>query len=38
MFGATSRLDKKQTEKYIGQINYEEWKKRVKWSIFPYIK
>ena len=38
MFGATSRLDKKQTEKYIGQINYEEWKKRVKWSIVPYIK
>lgn len=38
MFGASSRLDKKQTEKYAGQINYEEWKKRVKWSIVPFIK
>jgi steroid 5-alpha reductase family enzyme len=38
MFGASSRLDKKQTEKYAGQVNYEEWKKRVKWSIVPFIK
>jgi steroid 5-alpha reductase family enzyme len=38
MFGASSRLDKKQTEKYAGQVNYEEWKKSVKWSIVPFIK
>lgn len=38
MFGASSRLDKKQTEKYTGQIYYEEWKKTVKWSIVPFIK
>jgi steroid 5-alpha reductase family enzyme len=38
MFGASSRLDKKQSEKYGGLAQYEEWKGRVRWSVIPFIK
>ena len=38
MFGASSRLDKKQSEKYGGLAAYEEWRGRVRWSVIPFIK
>jgi steroid 5-alpha reductase family enzyme len=38
MFGASSRLDKKQEEKYGKQNTYIEWKKKVYYSILPPIK
>ena len=38
MLGASSRLDKKQTEKYAGQPAYEDWKKEVSFSVIPLIK
>lgn len=38
MFGASSRLDKKQNEMYSGQSVYEEWKTKVTSSLIPFIK
>ena len=37
MFGASSRLDKKQAEKYAGQDAYTEWKKKVPYSLVPLV-
>jgi steroid 5-alpha reductase family enzyme len=38
MFGASSRLDEKQSERYGGLAAYEEWRGRVRWSVVPFIK
>eukprot|EP00569_Conticribra_weissflogii_P003237 CAMPEP_0171345448 /NCGR_PEP_ID=MMETSP0878-20121228/21605_1 /TAXON_ID=67004 /ORGANISM="Thalassiosira weissflogii, Strain CCMP1336" /LENGTH=294 /DNA_ID=CAMNT_0011848851 /DNA_START=238 /DNA_END=1125 /DNA_ORIENTATION=- len=38
MLGASYRLDKKQNEKYVGQVAFEEWKKEVNSSVIPLIK
>eukprot|EP00571_Detonula_confervacea_P010649 CAMPEP_0172306810 /NCGR_PEP_ID=MMETSP1058-20130122/7800_1 /TAXON_ID=83371 /ORGANISM="Detonula confervacea, Strain CCMP 353" /LENGTH=341 /DNA_ID=CAMNT_0013018805 /DNA_START=36 /DNA_END=1061 /DNA_ORIENTATION=- len=38
MFGASSRLDKKQSEKYDGQPAYDEWKGKVASSVIPFVK
>ena len=38
MFGASSRLEMRQSEKYGGSYRYEEWKKRVRWSVVPFVK
>lgn len=38
MFGASSRLDKKQSEKYGGQKGYEDWKVKVKSSVIPGLE
>ena len=38
MFGASSRLDTKQSEMYSGQNEYAEWKKRVPSSLIPFVK
>lgn len=37
MFGASSRLDKKQEEKYGKQDTYIEWKKKVPYSLVPFL-
>lgn len=38
MFGASKRLDTKQTEMYSGQSVFEEWKTKVTWSLIPFVK
>jgi steroid 5-alpha reductase family enzyme len=37
MFNASSRLDKKQEEKYGKQNAYTEWKKKVPYPIVPFV-
>lgn len=37
MFGASSRLDKKQDQKYGKQEVYIEWKKQVPYSLIPFL-
>lgn len=37
MVGSSQRMDKKQQEFYGGQQQFEDWKKRVKGSMFPRI-
>ena len=38
MFGASSRLDKAQEEKYGGQAKFDEWKDSVGWSVVPFLR
>ena len=38
MFMASAGLDKKQEEKYAGQVKYDAWKGKVSSSVIPLIK
>jgi len=38
MFTSSSRLDRKQAEKYGGQPAFDEWRARVAASVIPFVR